>query len=262
MFSGHPEGLGALPQPAEEARPTPHSAQGSSPLIPVVSWPQSCQPCFSKKFLNTFVVARHFVLNFNQIHIFCTFLSVLYFQDYLRWEGFKPESRLQTLPLHPWIGQGQTRGTQTALLHQVDLLFISFWPRRFLSCQTPDLHHITQGLSLWCTDSLDVAHGLQDTRVQQLWHGQFLTRDWTCHLCTTRQIFNPWTTREVPIRLILTFNPQKSNFPPYNIVAWWVMPCLPQLTLVTPTISWVTLEKPWPWWSLLSKVSLDQENAL
>ena len=190
----------------------------------MVSWPtlsQSCLSCFLQRFLNTFVIARHFALNFNRIHIFCPFLPFLYFRDYLRWEGFTPESRLQILPLHPWIGQGQTSGTQTALLHQVDLLFISFWPRQFFSCRTQDLHRILQDLSLWYMDSPDAAHGLQGTRVQQLWRvgSQFLTRNWTCHLCIARRIFNPWATREVPIRLSLPFNPQKSNFPPYNIVA-------------------------------------------
>ena len=41
------------------------------------------------------------------------------------------------------------------------------------------------------------------------------------------------------------------------------MPCLPQLTSVTPTISWVTLEKPWPWWvSAQQGVSWSGERPL
>ena len=107
-----------LGAPGGARGPSPTCGRGKThpraplPLTPVVSWPslpQSCLSCFSQRFLNTFVIARHFALNFNRIHIFCPFLPFLCFQDYLRWEGFTPESRLQTLPLHPWIGQGQTR---------------------------------------------------------------------------------------------------------------------------------------------------------
>ena len=83
----------------------------------------------------------------------------------------------------------QSMGMMTGALVTILLLFCS----KFIYLATWGFSCSTRDFSLWHV-------GLVGS---QMWELSSLTRDWTRTPCIGRQIFNHWTTREVPLVTIL-----------------------------------------------------------
>ena len=98
-------------------------------------------------------------------------------------------------------------------------LFNLFLAALGLSCGMQDLHCGAQAsLQLWCVGfcSLVVAHRLQSTWALQFaarglqlpcgtWDLSSLTRDRTLIPCIVRRILYHWTTREVPVNILIKY---------------------------------------------------------